>query len=163
MGEEIERKFIADLEKFTLGIENYSFKEIIQGYLGDKEGLERRVRKEGEVYTYNEKGAGNVKRSENEIKISKGEFERLWEETRGKRLEKTRYYIPFVTINKTIHLDVYHGTLDGLVTAEIEFESVEEAYVKMPHVHWFVKEITKDRHYKNRHLAENGLPENISE
>jgi CYTH domain-containing protein len=54
-----------------------------------------------------------------------------------------------------IELDVYQGTLAGLVAAEIEFESAEESKRFSPPA-WFGEEVTEDHHYKNSSLALNG-------
>lgn len=158
MGREIERKFIADLKKFTRDLELFPSEEILQGYFPDKNGFERRVRKEGEEYTYAVKNKGDLDRSERIKRISKKRFESLWELTEGRTVSKTRYYIPWVTIGKMVEVDIYHRVLEGLVTAEIEFEGVEEARFFLP-AHWFTREVTRDRRYKNRNLAEYGLPE----
>jgi CYTH domain-containing protein len=54
-----------------------------------------------------------------------------------------------------LELDVYQGSLAGLVVAEIEFESVEESQrFSLPS--WFGTEVTEDKHYKNSHLAMKG-------
>lgn len=164
MGDEIERKFIVDLEEYTRDINIFPSEEIFQGYLdSNNPGVEKRVRKKGDEYTFTIKDKGGLKRKEKIKKISKERFESLWELTGGRRIRKTRYYIPFFTIRKTIELDVYHDQLEDLVTAEIEFETVEEAMLKMPSVHWFAKEVTEDKRYKNRNLAEYGLPEEEEE
>ena len=54
--------------------------------------------------------------------------------------------------NRKIELDVFHGYLDGLVLAEVEFESEEEAasYV-LPD--WFLEDVTFDRRYSNAVMA----------
>jgi len=54
-------------------------------------------------------------------------------------------------------LDIYHGDLEGLVSAEVEFKSIEESMEFFP-PSWFKREITKDKRYKNRNLAVKGIP-----
>ena len=54
-----------------------------------------------------------------------------------------------------VELDVYQGSLAGLVVVEIEFETAEESQRFSPPA-WFGKEVTEDRYYKNSNLALNG-------
>src|SRR6185437_14960944 len=82
--------------------------------------------------------------------ISQQQFLALWPSTEGRRLEKTRY-----TMKENgcqLELDVYQGSLTGLVVAEVEFESAEESQRFSP-PSWFGKEVTNDKHYKNSNLA----------
>ena len=51
-----------------------------------------------------------------------------------------------------LELDVYEGSLAGLVVAEVEFETTEESQRFSP-PDWFGKEVTEDKYYKNSHLA----------
>lgn len=87
-----------------------------------------------------------------EIEIDEDQFNALWNATEGKRIEKTRYEIPHE--DGVIELDVYHGGLDGLVTAEMEFDS-EEKSDKFSPPEWFGEEVTGDKKYKNQQLAMN--------
>jgi adenylate cyclase len=100
-------------------------------------------------------GAGRV-RVEEEIEIEPERFDRLWPLTEGRRIEKTRYEIP-AGDDLVIELDVYTGDLAGLVTAEVEFGSEEdaEAYVAPD---WLGPDITEDLRYKNQRLARDGAP-----
>ena len=70
-------------------------------------------------------------RVEEEIEIEPDRFERLWPLTEGRRIEKTRYEID-AGGDLVIELDVYKGDLDGLVTAEVEFDSEEAADASSP-------------------------------
>ena len=54
-----------------------------------------------------------------------------------------------------VELDVYRGLLEGLVVAEVEFESAEENRRFSPPT-WFGDEVTNDKHYKNSSLALHG-------
>ena len=75
---------------------------------------------------------------------------------RGRRVEKTRHLLPWGV--HTIELDVYTGALEGLLVAEIEFASEQEAVALDPPA-WFGRDITSDERYKNRQLARLGLPD----
>jgi adenylate cyclase len=57
----------------------------------------------------------------------------------------------------TIELDVYGGDLEGLVVAEVEFASEEDADAFDPPA-WLGREVTDDPRYKNQRLARDGAP-----
>ena len=67
----------------------------------------------------------------------------------GRSIDKIRYSIPFN--NRTIELDVFKGNLNGLIIAEIEFSSINEAkkFQKLP---WMLVEVTDNSNFKNRNL-----------
>lgn len=151
---EIERKFL--VEVLPEGYDNNPKYKITQGYFVDQEGKNVRLRKMGDSYfKTNKKGQGLV-REEIETTITEEEFEKLWPLTQGRRLEKTRYKIPCG--DWTIELDIYHSNLKGLYTAEVEFNSEDEAKSFIP-PDWFGKELTNDSRYSNSSLAKFGLPE----
>jgi len=52
----------------------------------------------------------------------------------------------------TIELDIYSGDLAGLIVAEVEFASEDEADAFEP-PNWFGPEVTDDARYKNQNLA----------
>ena len=56
-----------------------------------------------------------------------------------------------------IELDVYDGALTGLLTAEVEFASLEASVAFRPPP-WLNREITEDKRYKNKNLAVKGMP-----
>jgi CYTH domain-containing protein len=93
---------------------------------------------------------------EEELEIEPGRFDRLWPLTEGRRIEKRRYEIPSEA-GWTIELDVYAGALGGLVVAEVEFPSEQEAAAFAP-PEWIGREVTDDPRYKNRRLACEGAP-----
>jgi adenylate cyclase len=112
-------------------------------------------RRGGRSYLTVKSGGGRV-RVEEEIEIDDGRFERLWPLTEGRRIEKTRYEVP-AGDGLTIELDVYTGDLDGLVTAEVEFDS-EDAADAFTAPEWLGEDITEDKRYKNQRLAVDGAP-----
>ena len=146
--QEIERKWLVrELPKLT----NLKHERIVQGYLAiSSEGAEVRVRRRGDQCVETVKSQGGLTRDEIEIEISHGQFLALWPATEGRRLEKIRY-----TMNENgcqLELDVYQGSLAGLVIAEVEFESAEASQRFSP-PSWFDKEVTENKHYRNSHLA----------
>jgi adenylate cyclase len=114
-----------------------------------------RLRQIGEQCFQTVKSEGGLVRGEIEVELSKEQFETLWPATAGRRLEKTRYQVPWA--GRTVEVDVYHGALDGLVVAEVEFPSASES-VQFAPPPWFGSEVTEDDTYKNVHLALYGRP-----
>jgi CYTH domain-containing protein len=152
---ERERKFLVN--KLPENLESYTHKKISQGYISIAEdGTEVRLRKKFQELTLTIKSAGGKTRPEVEMPITKQKFKELWHLTEGKRIHKTRYEIPLG--NLTIELDIYHGNLNGLITAEVEFTS-EEKSNQFIAPEWFSKEVTGFSKYKNQNLARYGLPD----
>lgn len=152
---EIERKWT--ISEVPANLHEFDHKTIRQGYIAiDEQGTEVRLRDKEGTYTLTVKSKGGLVRGEFETPISADQFNTLWGTTEGKRVEKTRYSIP--SGQSTIELDVYEGNLAGLVTAEVEFTSVDAAY-KFEVPNWFGVDVTEDGNYKNQNLAQVGLPE----
>jgi adenylate cyclase len=150
MNIEIERKFLVDNPP---DLENFSSEEILQGYLLITDEKEIRIRKKGSAYFQGVKVGRGLSRQEIESEIGMFQFEELWPETEGRRIEKRRYKIYYDGI--LIELDVYTGKLSGLITAEVEFKSEEESRLFEPPP-WFGPEVTQDDRYKNKNLALSG-------
>jgi len=91
-----------------------------------------------------------------EMAIEARRFEALWQLTEGRRVSKTRHEIP-IADGAVAELDVYDGELDGLLTVEIEFGSLEasERFDPPP---WVGRELTGDKRYANQSLALEGRP-----
>jgi adenylate cyclase len=120
------------------------------------DGTEVRVRRRDANAWLTVKSGGGRARVEEEIEIDGERFERLWPLTEGRRIEKTRYEIP-VGDELVIELDVYAGDLDGLVIAEVEFDS-EQAAEGFAAPDWLGPDVTEDVRYKNQRLARDGAP-----
>jgi adenylate cyclase len=153
-GDEIERVF--KVREIPADIDKYPSENIVQGYLAiDATGAEVRLRKIGERYFETFKGSGHLQRRELEIALSRDQFNVLWPGTEGRRIEKTRYQIDYA--GQIIELNLFRGSLEGLVLAEVEFTSREtsEAF-ELPG--WLGEEVTDDVHYKNQSLAQHGAP-----
>jgi len=91
------------------------------------------------------------------MEISEKEFDNLVKLTDKAPVSKTRYFIPLEN-SLTAELDIYDGTLSGLFTVEVEFESLEDAVSFTP-PEWFGKDVSEDNRYKNSSLYIKGLPE----
>lgn len=153
-GVEIERKFL--VEHLPDGLDAHPSRDIEQGYLAITDDVEVRLRRYGDQSFVTVKSSGNESRIEEEIEIDERRFGALWPLTDGRRIQKRRYAIP-IGDDLTIELDVYHGRLSGLVTAEVEFSSLADATAFVP-PGWLGREVTDDARYKNKRLATDGLP-----
>jgi CYTH domain-containing protein/CHAD domain-containing protein len=154
-GVEVERKF--PVKELPPEFDRFPSERISQGYLAIGEGgLEVRLRRRGENTTLTvKKGLGRTRREE-EIGLGPEQFQRLWPLTEGRRVEKMRHLIP-AEDGLTIELDSYTEELDGLATAEVEFDSEADADAFEP-PQWFGPEVTDDPRYRNARLACNGAP-----
>jgi CYTH domain-containing protein len=153
-GWEIERKFLVE----TLPEEAacYSPSSIRQGYVAvDASGSSVRVRQIGDRFFLTIKQGQGLTRREVEMALSADQFETLWPLTEGRRIEKQRYALPYES--HTIELDVYAGALKGLLTAEVEFASIEAATGFVP-PSWFGLDVTDDLRYTNQSLSIHGVP-----
>jgi len=124
-----------------------------QGYLAIDGSVSARVRDadtEGCTLTV-KAGRGGV-RTELEWPLTRDEFEAAWQQTGGRRVHKTRYRLEYG--EHLIELDVFHEELDGLVVAEVEFDS-EESLAAFQPPEWFGREVTEDERFTNASLATN--------
>jgi adenylate cyclase len=151
-GVEIERKFVVDRLPAGVG----DGERIEQGYLaiGD-DGVEVRVRRRGDHTVLTVKSGPGMMRTEEELAIDERRFDSLWPLTEGRRVSKTRHLVPLE--GATVELDVYDGAHEGLLTAEIEFPSLEASEAFEPPA-WLGREVTDDRRYANQALALAGAP-----
>ena len=139
---EIERKFLVN-DLNGINLEEYEYKKMAQDYLYIDKFSVVRIRKietaKGKKFKYTIKTA-KVGISVNEIEreISEEDYAELRKQLNS--IEKTRYIIPYMD-NLKIELDVFHGIYEGVVFAEIEFSSEEQAYnTELPK--WFGKEVS---------------------
>lgn len=141
---EIERKFLIkelpDLSKFE-------YVDIQQGYLSTNPVV--RIRKKNDNYILTYKGGGLMAREELEATLTKGAYEHLLEKIDGHPITKRRYLIPLDPY--TIELDIFSGHMDGLIMAEVEFPSIEEADAFVPPA-WFGADVTEDNRYHNSNM-----------
>jgi CYTH domain-containing protein len=149
---EVERKFLVDEKP---GLEGTEAAPIEQGYLAIGADGEVRLRRQGDRLLLTAKRGSGISREEAEIELDRESFERLWPLTEGRRLRKVRHVLPHGQLS--IELDVYEGDLEGLVVAEVEFPSEEDARRFEP-VEWMSEEVTGDERYLNETLATQGAP-----
>ena len=146
---EIERKFL--IRKMPHGLERFPHHEIAQGYLTiGRDRSHVRLRRKGRVSTLTFKRGSAAAREEREIRLNRAQFDVLWPATMGARLTKTRYDVPWK--KSVVEIDIYHGSNEGLIVAEVEFPD-EISYRKFTAPAWLGAEITGVGRYSNPRLA----------
>lgn len=143
---EIERKFL--IKQIPVNLNEYPYEKIEQGYLNTTPVLRIRHKNDSYIFTY--KSAGLMSREEIELPLSKEAYEHLIPKCDGNLITKTRYRIP-EEHGYTIELDIFHGCLEGLIMAEVEFPS-EEAALAFPVPDWFTCEVTYESTFHNSQM-----------
>ena len=147
MALEIERKFlVAEGFKPSATI----FFRISQGYLNSSPERTVRVRIKGDKGFLTIKGLSSengVSRYEWEKEIPVSEAADLLRLCEPVIIDKTRYIIE--ADGHTFEVDEFHGDNEGLILAEIELSSEDEAFTKPS---WLGKEVTGDARYYNSML-----------
>jgi adenylate cyclase len=150
---EVERKFRLHQAPDLAGSHS---DPIEQGYLAVGAEGEVRLRRKGEQTLITAKQGAGLSRGEAEVEISPEQFEALWPLTEGRRLRKRRHLLPHDGLE--VEVDVYEGELEGLVVAEVEFDSEEQARgFEAPA--WLGEDVTGDDRFLNETLAVNGAPD----
>ena len=148
MAKEIERKFLVSGEFRQDSPESYN---IMQGYICSDPGRTVRVRVRGD------KGFLTIKGQSSEDGLSRFEWEKEIPVSEALELmnlcvsgviDKTRYLVPYG--GHTYEVDVFHGSNEGLVLAEIELSDELEAFEKP---FWLGEEVTGDMRYYNSMLS----------
>lgn len=150
---EIEKKYLADV--LPEHLEQYESLQIEQGYLCSTPVVRIRRMNEDYILTYKSKkdspeGHPVCVNQEVELPLTQEAYTHLKEKIDGHLIEKTRYRIPYGAY--VIELDVFHGTYEGMVIAEVEFPTVKEAEHFEP-PRWFGRNVSDDFHYSNAWLA----------
>jgi adenylate cyclase len=146
---EIERKFL--LHRLPRGLAKFPHDKIDQGYLTiGRDRSHVRLRRKGRAFTLTFKRGSSVGREEREIKLNRAQFTVLWPATTGARLTKTRYDVPWE--KWVVEIDVYHGSNDGLIVAEVEFPD-EKSCRNFEPPPWLGEEVTSVSRYSNPRLA----------
>lgn len=127
-----------------------SIEEIEQGYIKfDPEVLITNVNNQEFYLTY--KKIGKLQRRELEERISREQYQILLEAVKGRIIKKTRFYIALDN-ELSAKIDVYNEELDGLITVDTEFKTIDAASnFIVPS--WYGPEVTDDKRFKNKSLA----------
>ncbi|OGK54285.1 hypothetical protein A3B56_01665 [Candidatus Roizmanbacteria bacterium RIFCSPLOWO2_01_FULL_45_11] len=148
----ITRKFLVK------DIPDLSHQKAIQNnrfYLFISEGLVIRVQNNGDTYEIERKvDISELIREKHKIEISKEEFEALSNLT-NKNISRDSYLI---SEKPRVTLKIYHNNFEGLVRAEVSFDSIEEAQNFKP-LDWFNKEITNSPLAKDETLSNLSIEE----
>lgn len=144
---EIERKFL--IKKLPDNLTSYKARKIEQAYLCTDPVV--RVRRDNDDYYLTYKSKGMIVREEYNLPLTKEAYGHLLAKADGNIITKTRYEIPEKD-NLTIELDVFEGKFDGLLLAEVEFVSEEEALGYIP-PEWFGEDVSNSTKYHNSTLS----------
>ena len=148
---EIERKFIP--KKLPDHLDQYPFHDIEQGYLCTNPTI--RIRKMDNDCFRTYKSSGMMAHQEYEVSLTLKAYEHLRKKADGILITKRRYMIPLDDAH-TIELDLFHGQLEGITLAEVEFTSVEEANAFLA-PDWFGEDVTYDSRYHNSEMSKGAL------
>lgn len=150
MSQEIERKFLVkgDFKPFVS-----KQTRIVQGYLSSVPERTVRVRVKGEKGFLTVKGIGSesgASRYEWEKEIPVEEANELMKICEPGVIDKIRYLVK--AGNHTFEVDEFFGENQGLIVAEVELASEDEAFEKPE---WLGQEVTGYTKYYNSMLMKN--------
>lgn len=149
---EIERKFL--INRLPEDLDSYPFRFLEQAYLCTEPVV--RVRRSDDTYTLTYKSKGLMSREEYNLPLTKESYEHLKQKADDNVIRKKRFRIPLPN-NLTIELDLFDAPFEGLILAEVEFTSEEQALAFLP-PDWFGKEVTWSTEYHNSTLSRCSLP-----
>lgn len=146
---EIERKYL--VKRMPEHYKEFPCQVIEQAYLCT--GPVVRIRKEDDHFYLTYKGKGLLAREEYNLPLNQAAYEHLLKKADGIVLTKKRYLIPVEGSGHLItQMDVFEGTYGGLVLAEVEFATEEEA-LAFTAPEWFGRDVTFTGEYQNSRLA----------
>lgn len=145
---EIERKYLID--QLPDNYQDHPSRLIEQAYLCTEPVV--RIRKEDDSYYLTYKSRGLMAREEYNLPLTAESYAHLLTKADGIVLTKRRYLIPLEKTGYTIEMDVFEGTYQGLILAEVEFPTMEEAEHFTP-PSWFGRDVTFSGEYQNSRLS----------
>ena len=147
-GLEIERKFIVSKAKAFKSLA-FAHQTIKQGYIPCQDATVRiRTKGDKSFLTIKSRSVdGGLSRYEFEKEIALEEAEQLMKLCRGGVIDKRRYLIK--SGKHTFEVDEFYGDNEGLLLAEVELNSENEAYEKPDFIG---TEVTGDRRFYNSSL-----------
>lgn len=146
---EIERKYLIERDKLPICYSKYSYHEIEQAYLCTEPVV--RVRRSDDEYYMTYKSKGLMVREEYNLPLTKESYEHLLKKADGSIIKKKRYLIPYESY--TIELDIFEGSHEGLILAEVEFETEDMANTFIA-PDWFGEDVTFSSKYHNSTLSQ---------
>lgn len=153
---EIEKKYL--VKTLPDDLESYDTWELEQCYLCTNPAIRVRRKNGDYILTYKNRSIKTENSDDDslcisqevEVPLTSEAYLHLKEKADGKCITKTRYRIPYEKY--TIELDIFHDDYDGLLLAEVEFETLEEGRNFQP-PEWFGKDVSDDIHYTNSYLS----------
>ncbi|MCR5004047.1 MAG: CYTH domain-containing protein [Bacteroidales bacterium] len=145
---ETERKFRVLSNEYKLkATESH---RMTQGYIAHDAGRTVRVRISDDKAYLTIKGPSRngMSRLEWEMEIPVSDAKDLLKLCFEGVIDKTRFIVP-ATNGRKFEVDEFYGDNEGLVMAEIELGSEDEAF---EHPTWLGREVTGDKKYYNSHL-----------
>lgn len=149
MAQEIERKFLVEGDAYRALA--FDSSRISQGYISSAGGRTVRVRIRDERGYLTIKGPSSdngLSRYEFETEISLADARDLLAICEPGVIEKTRFLVR-ADDGHIFEIDEFYGDNAGLVMAEVELKSADEAYVKPDFIG---REVTGDHRFYNSHL-----------
>ena len=150
-GIEIERKFLVLGNDFKK--ESFSSSRITQGYICRTHGKTVRVRKRDDKAYITIKGSsedGGLSRYEFEKEITVDEADHLMKLCEPGIIDKTRFLVR--SGSHVFEIDEFYGENEGLVMAEVELGSPDEAFSRPSFIG---VEVTGDCRFYNSYLSRN--------
>lgn len=152
MGIEIERKFLVANDDWRALV--HKSETMAQGYLGGTHCSVRvRVAENSAFLNIKSRELG-LTRQEFEYPVPISDAETLLRSfAEGAAIIKTRHYVRHTDQNGaelTFEIDVFAGDNEGLIVAEIELVSVQQAFTRPA---WLGIEVTDDARYYNSNLV----------
>lgn len=146
--QEIERKFLVSGSSYkNLATRVMNIK---QAYIGAALKGEARVSiRDDKAWIIIKSATARLSRFEYEVPISVEDAESIISNACGEMISKTRYIIP-IDDNVKAEVDEFHGSLSGLVIAEVELPSENYEFDKPS---FFGREVTGNSAYYNHNLA----------
>ena len=146
---EIERKFLITAP--PADYRTFPFHQIEQAYLCTEPVV--RIRREDTSFYLTYKSKGRLSREEYNLPLNEDAYAHLLTKADGNILTKKRYLLPVTgRPDLTIEFDVFEGAFSGLILAEVEFSSEEDALAFTPPA-WFGREVTYSGEYQNSRLS----------
>lgn len=152
-GQEIERKFLVRKGN-AYKRAAFSCSRIQQGYIpADGATVRVRVRDDRAYLTIKSRSQdGGLSRYEFEKEITLDEAHHLLGLCKGGVIDKSRYLVKSPDGHHVFEVDEFYGDNLGLVMAEVELGSEDEAYEKPDFIG---REVTGDKRFYNSHLLVN--------
>lgn len=147
MAQEIERKFLVSGEFKS---QAFAQSRIMQGYICSAHGRTVRIRIRDDKGYLTIKGASNdsgTSRYEWEQELPLSESQELMKLCEPGMIDKTRYLVR--SGKHVFEVDEFYGDNDGLLIAEVELSSEDEAFEKPSFIG---EEVTGDARYYNSQL-----------